>query len=62
MHKNRYIHRWSIHKFSKSNTSTSKNPYELALVRIGGQTNVNLQDEINTEDKIDMNADDKKSE
>ena len=29
------LQRGSIHKFLKSNTSTSKNPYELTLVLVG---------------------------
>ena len=43
--------RGSIHKFLKSNTSTSKNPDELALVFVGEQSNTNLEDEINTDRK-----------
>ena len=38
--------RGSMHKFLKSNTSTSRNPDELTLVLVGEQSNVDLEDEV----------------
>jgi hypothetical protein len=43
-------------KFLKSNASTSSNPDELALV-VGGHTNVDVEDDVGTEDGVHVNAD-----
>ena len=42
----------------KSNTSTSRNPDELALVLVGDQSNVDLEDDTGIEDNAEINADD----
>ncbi|XP_047051212.1 zinc finger MYM-type protein 5-like [Lolium rigidum] len=44
-------------KFLKSNTSTSSNPDELALVVVGEQNNVDVEDDVGTEDDVQVNAD-----
>ena len=50
--------RGSIDKFFKSNTSSSRNPDELAIVAVEEDANVNLEDEGPTEDHVNINTDD----
>jgi hypothetical protein len=50
--------RGSFHKFLKTNTSTSRNPDELALVLMGKQNNIDPGDNGSTEDDVHINADD----
>jgi hypothetical protein len=47
----------SIRKFLKSNTSTSTNPDELALVLAEDQDKVDLENKV-SEDNVNINADD----
>lgn len=47
-----------LRKFLASNPTTSKNPDELALVLVEEPSNVNLEDDIHTEDNVDIDADD----
>jgi hypothetical protein len=49
--------RRSLHKFLKSNTSTSRNPDELALVIIRKQSDVNQDNEV-PKDNIENNQED----
>lgn len=49
--------RGSMFKFLKSNTSTSSNPDELALVVVWEQNNVDVEDDVDTEDNVQVNAD-----
>ncbi|XP_047051748.1 uncharacterized protein LOC124657206 [Lolium rigidum] len=44
-------------KFLKSNASTSSNPDELALVAVGEQNKVDVEDDVGTEDDVQVNAD-----
>uniref|UniRef100_A0A8I7BCK1 Uncharacterized protein n=1 Tax=Hordeum vulgare subsp. vulgare TaxID=112509 RepID=A0A8I7BCK1_HORVV len=50
----------SIFKYYKRNTSTSRNPDELAIVLVNDQTNANRKydDHTPTEDDVDINMDD----
>jgi hypothetical protein len=50
--------RESFHNFLKSNTGTSRNPDELALVVVGEQNNVDPEDNVGTEEDVHINADD----
>lgn len=43
--------------FLKSNASTLGNPDELALVVVGEHNNVDVEDDVGTEDDIQVNAD-----
>lgn len=49
-----------LFKYYKSDTSTPKNPDELAIVLAGGQTNGNQEDDghTRTEGNVDVNMDD----
>ena len=51
-------HKGAMDKFFRSNTCTSRNSDELAIVTVEEQTNVNLEDQGPTEDNIDINTDD----
>ncbi|KAI4995165.1 hypothetical protein ZWY2020_035068 [Hordeum vulgare] len=50
----------SIFKYYKGNTSTSRNPDELAIILVNDQTNANRKDDDHTpiEDDVDINMDD----
>ena len=48
----------AIDKFFKSNTSSSKNPDELAIAVMEEQPNENSEDQCPTEENIDTNGDD----
>lgn len=48
-----------LRKFLASNPTTSTNPDELTLVLVEEPSNVNLEDDIHTEDNVDIDADDK---
>jgi hypothetical protein len=50
--------RGSFHKFLKSNTSTSRNPDELALVLVEEQNNIDPEDNVGTQDDVHINATD----
>jgi hypothetical protein len=49
--------RGSMFKFFKSNTSTSTNLDELALVVVGEQNNVDVEDDVCTKDEVHANTD-----
>jgi len=49
--------RWVLHKFLKSNTSTSRDPDALAIVAVEEPANANPEDQNHMEDNVDTDMD-----